>query len=204
MRSKTFTWSVLLMMTLVLCGVPQMLQAQATAPAATQPNPQGAAAPAQGTQGPNSTDTQAAPQTQAAPETQTAPQASPGPLTVDPSKGPLQPVPDENPEPPQAPSAVQQQQAPAQPATTQNTAPAQANTTPQQPVQEPVGVAAAEKGTTAGGAGSKPAGSAIAPAKQHQVRSLLIKLGAIGAGAAALGAIFALSKGTSSLPPGAK
>jgi cytoskeletal protein RodZ len=200
MRSKTLTWSVLLMITLVLCGAPQMLQAQATAtPASPQGDAQGAAAPAQGTQGPNSTDTQAAPQTQ------TAPQASPGPLTVDPSKGPLQPVPEENPEPPQAPSAVQQQQAPAQPAASQaNTAPAQANTTQQPSVQEPVGVAAAEKGVTAGGAGSKPAGSAIAPAKQHQVRSLLIKLGAIGAGAAALGAIFALSKGTSSTPPGTR
>jgi hypothetical protein len=54
----------------------------------------------------------------------------------------------------------------------------------------------------AGGAASKPAGTAIAPAKQRQVRSFLIKMGAIVAGAAALGTVFALSKSSPSTPPG--
>jgi hypothetical protein len=69
--------------------------------------------------------------------------------------------------------------------------------------QEPVGAATAEKGVTRGGVASRPAGAAIAPAKQRQTRSLLIKTGAILAGAAAIGTIYALTRGTSSKPPGA-
>ena len=69
--------------------------------------------------------------------------------------------------------------------------------------QNPLGTAAAQKATTRGGAASKPAGVAIAPRKQKQYRSFLIKLGAIAAGGAALGAVYALSRGTSSTPPGA-
>ncbi|HEV8524949.1 MAG TPA: hypothetical protein VGQ71_10655 [Terriglobales bacterium] len=84
---------------------------------------------------------------------------------------------------------------------------AQAAQAPLQPpparTQEPVGTAAAERGVTRGGPASKPAGVAIAPAKQRQVRSLLIKFGAIAGAGLALGAVFALSKGTSSRPPGA-
>jgi hypothetical protein len=68
---------------------------------------------------------------------------------------------------------------------------------------EPVGAATAESVPTSGGAAAKPAGIAIAPAKQHQTRSLLIKLGAVAAAGAALGTIFALSHSTSSTPPGA-
>lgn len=67
----------------------------------------------------------------------------------------------------------------------------------------PLGAAAAEAGVTAGGAASRPAGSAIAPAKQGQKRSLLIKLGLIAAAGAAIGGVYALSRGTSSVPPGA-
>jgi hypothetical protein len=97
---------------------------------------------------------------------------------------------------PDAPSS-QAQNAQAQPAN----APAQASRQ-QQSDQTPLGAAAAQQGVTAGGAASRPAGNAIAPAKQRQVRSLLIKLGAVAAGAAAIGAIVALSRGTSSVPPG--
>lgn len=68
---------------------------------------------------------------------------------------------------------------------------------------EPQGAATAEKVTTAGGAAAKPAGVAIAPAKQHQTRSLLIKVGAALAAGAAAGTVYALSRGTSSTPPGA-
>lgn len=74
----------------------------------------------------------------------------------------------------------------------------------QKPPAAPAGAAAAQAAPTAGGAGSKPAGMAIAPAKQHQVRSLLIKLGAIAGGAVAIGTIYALSRSSPSRPPGAK
>jgi hypothetical protein len=104
--------------------------------------------------------------------------------TPDPSKGPLKPA--EPSEVPNAPSATQQQ------SQQQN----------QQPAQAPAGAAAAQGVQTAGGAASRPAGTAIAPAKQHQTRSLLIKVGAIAAGAAALGAVYALSRSSPSTPPG--
>jgi hypothetical protein len=86
--------------------------------------------------------------------------------------------------------------------TPQNQNPGQKS--PAQPAQAPAGTGAAEAGPTAGGAGSKPAGMAIAPAKQHQVRSFLIKLGAIAGGAVAIGTVYALSRSSPSRPPGAK
>jgi type IV secretory pathway VirB10-like protein len=84
----------------------------------------------------------------------------------------------------------------------QERAETQAGPSPQRS-EQPLGTAAAEKARTAGGAASRPAGVAIAPAKQKRSRSFLIKLGAIAAGAAAVGTIYALSRGTPSLPPGA-
>lgn len=68
---------------------------------------------------------------------------------------------------------------------------------------EPQGAATAEKVNAAGGAAAKPAGVAIAPAKQHQARSLLIKVGAVIAAGATAGTVYALSRATSSTPPGA-
>jgi len=70
--------------------------------------------------------------------------------------------------------------------------------------QKPVGTAAAEGSSVLGTGVSKPAGIAIAPGKQHQVRSFLIKLGAVIGAGAAVGTVMALSMGTSSKPPGAK
>lgn len=113
----------------------------------------------------------------------------PSGTTVNPSQPPLQPV---------APSPGAQQP-PQQPQTT--TIPEAPQ--PKQQPEQPVGAAAAEKVPVAGGAAAKPAGAAIAPAKQHQTRSLLIKLGAVVAGAAAIGTVYALSKGSPSKPPGA-
>jgi hypothetical protein len=75
------------------------------------------------------------------------------------------------------------------------------NATPQS--QQPLGTAAAEKGVTRGGAASRPAGTAIAGVKQRQSRSFLIKLGAVAAAGVALGTVYALTKGTGSVPPGA-
>lgn len=73
----------------------------------------------------------------------------------------------------------------------------------EQSLQEPRGTAAARAAKTQGGAASKPAGAAIAPAKQRRSRSLLIKLGVIAGAGAALGTVYALSKGSPSRPPGA-
>lgn len=120
--------------------------------------------------------------------------------TIDPSKAPLQPITTY----PEAPTPQQEQQQQTQPA--QSATPTTTTTEPapqtQKPVTEPVGAAAAERVPTAGGAASKPAGAAIAPAKQHQTRSLFLKIGAIAAGGIAAGSVYALSKGTSSKPPG--
>jgi hypothetical protein len=120
--------------------------------------------------------------------------AKPG-STVNPSQGPLQPV-----QPVTSyPDAAGEQQ--AQP----STSPSQSNIPngpqPKRPT-EPVGAATAESVPTTGGAAAKPAGVAIAPAKQHQTRSLLIKVGAALAAGAALGTVYALSHGTASTPPG--
>src|SRR5262249_33941879 len=68
---------------------------------------------------------------------------------------------------------------------------------------EPQGAATAEKVATAGGAAAHPTGGAIAPARQHPTRSILIKGGALAARGAAAGTVYALSRGTSSVPPGA-
>lgn len=100
----------------------------------------------------------------------------------------------------------EQNQNQAQPAETLPNAPSaqQQNTNTQQQKQgtsTPLGTAAAEKGATYGGAASRPAGAAIAPAKQKQSRSLLIKIGAIAAGLAALGTIYALTRTSPSTPP---
>jgi cytoskeletal protein RodZ len=79
-----------------------------------------------------------------------------------------------------------------------------AQAAPKAPVVEPSGTAAAQAGKISGSAGSRPAGAAIAPAKQRQVRSLVIKLGAIAGAGIALGTVAALSKATSPKPPGAQ
>lgn len=145
---------------------------------------------------------------QDAPQEQAEPQPQQPNVTADPAQGPVEPVPstaqegseESEQELPDAPSA---DRAPAGEADAQ-AAPAQG--TPAQPLpstQQPAGTAAAEKTATVGGAGSKPAGTAIAPAKQRQVRSLLIKLGAIAAAGAAIGIVYSLSRSSPSTPPGA-
>jgi hypothetical protein len=68
---------------------------------------------------------------------------------------------------------------------------------------EPTGTAAAQAGKVSGSAASRPAGAAIAPAKQRQVRSVLIKMGVIAGAGVALGAVAALSQASPSKPPGA-
>ena len=74
-------------------------------------------------------------------------------------------------------------------------------TTP--PPQKPVGTAAAEAPNTSGIAASQPAGVAIAPAKQHRVRTLILRTGAIIGAGVAIGTVVALTAATPSKPPGA-
>jgi hypothetical protein len=69
--------------------------------------------------------------------------------------------------------------------------------------QKPVGTAAAEAAHTTGVAASQPAGVAIAPGKQHRVRTIVLRTGAIIGAGVAVGAVVALSEATSSKPPGA-
>jgi hypothetical protein len=93
-----------------------------------------------------------------------------------------------------AQSEVAQGQAPAPQATT-----SQAQPSP----QKPVGTAAAEAPQTSGIAASQPAGVAIAPAKQHRARTIIIRTGAIIGAGVAVGAVVAMTEATSSKPPGA-
>jgi len=72
-----------------------------------------------------------------------------------------------------------------------------------QKLQRPVGTAAAEGPKVTGITAAEPAGAAIAPAKQHRVRTLVIKVGAILGASAAIGTVVALSAATPSKPPGA-
>jgi hypothetical protein len=185
-----------------VCSAPQ-LSAQQSNPSTAQQPPETSQQPQQpaNTQPAQPTQTdQAQPQnTQAAPPAGQS-QQQPGNqgTTVNPSQAPLQPV-------TTYPDAAGAQQEQTSPNANPQTAPAQ-TTIPEGPQPkkpaEPVGAATAESVPTAGGAAAKPAGVAIAPAKQHQTRSLLIKIGAVVAAGAALGTVYALSHGTSSTPPG--
>jgi len=164
---------VILVTALALSGLPAMAQAT-TASTQNQQDPQATQQDSSSTQQPDNG-------------------------RVDPTAGPKTPVSsDELPDGPQ-PSEQSEpaSQGPATSSSTQGSTPQQ--TTP----QEPLGTAAAQQGRTAGGPGSKPAGMAIAPAKQKQSRSLLIKIGAVVAAGAALGIVYGLSRGTASAPPGA-
>jgi hypothetical protein len=91
----------------------------------------------------------------------------------------------------------QDQSQSAPPAQTQATPP------PDSKPQRPVGTAAAEAPMVSGSTAAQPAGVAIAPAKQHRVRTIVLRTGAIIGAGVALGATIALTEGTSSKPPGA-
>jgi hypothetical protein len=156
-HQKTLARIMVLVVGVVLCGLPDYVQAQ---------------------------------------QQQTAPQQSQqNGTTIDPSKGPLQPVPAQNqpttetPVPPNPESSTEPLPATPQP---------QMKAEPQ--MQEPLGTATAEGVPTVGGAASRPAGEAIAPSKQNQKHSLLIKVGLIAAAGVAGGTVYALTKGTSGRP----
>ena len=126
------------------------------------------------------------------------PQSEPAPVingtTVNPSQGPLAPVPA-----PETQAPSRENQLPPEPSTQLTERPSQP---PSTRTTEPLGTAAAENVPTNGGGASRPAGTAIAGAKQHQTRSLLLKIGAVAAAGIAIGTVAGLSKGSSSTAPG--
>jgi hypothetical protein len=69
-------------------------------------------------------------------------------------------------------------------------------------IHEPVGTAVAEPLQTTGVAASRPAGAAVAPAEQHRVRTVLIRVGSLVGAGVAIGTTMALSQGSPSRPPG--
>lgn len=83
----------------------------------------------------------------------------------------------------------------------QTTAQDQSSSNPQQSTpQQPVGTAAAPYEKPTGVPGSRPAGAVIAPAKQRRVRAIVIKVGLLLAGGAAIGTVVGLSKASHSQP----
>jgi len=64
----------------------------------------------------------------------------------------------------------------------------------------PLGTAAAPVEKVTGVPASRPAGAAIAPGKQHRVRSFLIKTGLIVGAGVAVGTVVALSRSSSGRP----
>jgi hypothetical protein len=212
MNRSIMTRSLILTLTFALCGAPELIAQSATplpdAPSATRLIAQNTTAQSPGVQ-PATNDAQ--PQQDA---TQTQPsqaptQDSPKVVPVDPQKA----AGTEDEQQPASENASSQEEGtkpvipPADPAEVQKLENAQKQNEPQNaPVNErvnPLGTAAAEKGQTAGGGASRPAGVAIAPAKQKRSRALLIKLGALAAAGAAVGTVYAHSRSTRRKPAGA-
>jgi hypothetical protein len=222
MNRSITTRLLILTLTFALGGVPELLAQSADpsakplpdAPSATRLIAQNTTAQSPGVQ-PATADPQAQSPQQSAPAQEPAPtQTSPRVVPVDPQKATgTEDEQQQTQQPPAAETTDTSQQdttkpviAPADPAEVQKLENAQKQNEPAAPVNErvnPLGTAAAEKGQTAGGGASRPAGVAIAPAKQKRSRSLLIKLGALAAAGAAVGTVYALSKGTGSTPAGA-
>jgi hypothetical protein len=107
--------------------------------------------------------------------------------------------------------AKQQNELPDSPGVMRAPADASQQSEPQRPSQsfvqgdqKPVGTAAAEAASVRGTGASKPAGMAIAPGRQHQTRSFLIKVGAILGAGAAVGTVMALTMASPGKPPGAR
>lgn len=109
----------------------------------------------------------------------------------------------QEPAPQQSGSAQSSTPAGAQSSTEQNGTEEQPQPQQQQKLQRPVGTAAAAAPGVSGVTAAQPAGVAIAPAKQHRVRTIIVRTGAILGAGAALGTVIALTKATPSKPPGA-
>ena len=94
----------------------------------------------------------------------------------------------------ETPDAPQPQNTPASP----QQQPSQQQQT--NPPRQPLGTAAAPYEQPGGITASRPAGAAIAPAKQRRTRTLIIRVGVIIAAAAAVGTVIALSSASPSRP----
>ncbi len=192
-KQSWLTRALIAITAFALCGVPEatcVFAQEAAQPATTQQDAtQPAATPQTVFTQPQDATTQQ--QSAAQQPTTTTPQQKPRGTNIDPSQGPLTPVPTQMPDATNPEQNQVQQPSPAP----QNTTPATAKP------REPLGAAAAEGVRTEGGGASRPGGIAIAPAKQRQVRSLLLKMGFIAAAGVAVGTVYALSRGTSSTPP---
>src|SRR5689334_22258989 len=93
---------------------------------------------------------------------------------------------------PEPPAASPSASLPDSPSASQPMTPQQSQSS--QPAKaKPSGTAASEMTNVGGMTASEPAGVAIAPAKQHRARSILIKMGAILGAGAAVGTVAALS-----------
>jgi hypothetical protein len=82
----------------------------------------------------------------------------------------------------------------------QNAQPQQSNPPQQSAPQQPLGTAAAPYEQPSGITASRPAGAAIAPAKQRRTRTFVIRVAVIIAAAAAVGTVMALSSASPSTP----
>jgi hypothetical protein len=69
--------------------------------------------------------------------------------------------------------------------------------------QVPSGTAGAKAPNVKGAPVAQPSGAAVAPPRQRNHRSLLIKLGVLAGAAVAVGAVVALSEKSPARPPGA-
>lgn len=110
---------------------------------------------------------------------------------VKPSTGSPDPALPNNPEPALSQNAAQ------------NAPPADPPSSPQQQqnaLPKPVGSAVAPYQKTTGVAASKPAGAAMAPAKQRQARSIVIRVSIVVGAAIAVGTVVALSRSSPSQP----
>ena len=224
MNRSTSTRLLILTLTFALCGAPELIAQSANtakplpdAPSTTRLIAQNTTAQSPSVS-PATTDSQAQPSAPAQQNDTSQPAQEPAPTQNSPRVVPVDPqkatgTEDEQQQQPSADQNPSQEDttkpviAPANPAEVQQLEKAQKQNEPQAaPVNErvnPLGTAAAEKGRTAGGGASRPAGVAIAPAKQKRSRGLLIKLGALAAAGAAVGTVYALSRGTGSTPAGA-
>lgn len=97
-------------------------------------------------------------------------------------------------------SSSSQRQADALPDAPQSQA---AQSQAQEPAQVPSGTAGAKAPTVKGAPVAQPSGAAVAPPRQHNRRSLLIKLGVLAGGAVAVGTVVALSAKSPAHVPGA-
>lgn len=116
---------------------------------------------------------------------------------VDAGAPPQSQAPPANAQPPASPASAAPDQSAAQESTSSTSAP---QSSAQNTTAAPQGTAAAPVERTVGVAASRPAGAAIAPAKQRRARSFLISIAVVVGAAVAIGTVVALSNASPSRP----